>query len=445
MASWKTKAGSWICLAAVIMSSLMPSSALAVIDRDFFSGNNIIYYDPESSDCSPYDGTSINTEGGTGTDTIWNSGLSAPYILEQFVIEVLKNVATKRGVDISNAVTEEHVIALIAFAYGEGGDIANRSIFNPFNSGHYNADLIDGEARGDGLQAFKSFDAGVEATARTMVNKYQNRLAHILTQKDSTAEEFMQTLTYYRKYEGNLYWAGASESDPEGYYKKELGYLKDTRKSYANRAGLVIGTPEHEKTLKITEKSKLVYNPATDTSSEDDVTTSDYYNCGSGQLSSGGMTSIDQVLAFKRIYQNLTDDEADTYRINRYPCSGGFLANCVAFSQYFVNRYTTKYLPPNNGIAIVKDMIALGFKDGGTIPKTYAVFSAPTNHPAGHTGVVLGIDTARNKIYIGQVGCGKDITYFDDQAHIEYDLDKFTNDKYQYAYTDGFLKDGFNQ
>ena len=55
----------------------------------------------------------------------------------------------------------------------------------------------------------------------------------------------------------------------------------------------------------------------------------------------------------------------------------------------------------------------------------------------GHTGVLLGVDTKRNKVIVGEAGCGTPASW--DTAR-EYDLSRFNNGAYTYIYTDGLLK-----
>ncbi|MGB4967575.1 MAG: hypothetical protein WBO35_05225 [Candidatus Saccharimonadales bacterium] len=247
-----------------------------------------MYYDIDActQDASS-DSSSLSLEATGATTGMWSSGLQPPYILEQFAIETLKNVAKKKGVSPSDTVTEEHVIALVAFMWGEGGDIANGSIFNPLNSGINAPELLASGHEGAGRQSFKSFDAGVEGTTRTMVGSYQSRLAATLSIKTTTAEQFMEALTYYKRYPGNHFWAALSDPDyngsdgipalgphaPEIYYQGRLKLINQVRARYADMAGTVLGTPRHEATLKITAKEKLQYHPKGDTSSAGDATT----------------------------------------------------------------------------------------------------------------------------------------------------------------------------
>jgi len=168
---------------------------------------------------------------------------------------------------------------------------------------------------------------------------------------------------------------------------------------------------------------------------------------GSGNLASGGMT-IDKAKPFMAEYRNLQPKSwprgtaGTPYAINGTGCSGGPLANCVAFSQYFINRYTTKkYVHTSDGRGVVKDLLGMGFTDGGHTPKAYAIFSRNSG-TYGHTGVVLGIDTANNSILIGEASCGDPLSQVD--AHV-YKLSKFSSGDYTYAYTDGLLKGGVLQ
>ena len=121
------------------------------------------------------------------------------------------------------------------------------------------------------------------------------------------------------------------------------------------------------------------------------------------------------------------------------------LNNCVAFSQWFVNNYTTirQDIGTNDGIGYVGTLInSGGLTDGGTTPRPYAVFSGPGSSAAGHTGVVLGINKNKNEIYIGEAACGGFYTgdNFNYPGVNTYSLDEYTNGSHVYAYTDEKLK-----
>ena len=166
--------------------------------------------------------------------------------------------------------------------------------------------------------------------------------------------------------------------------------------------------------------------------------------CSTGSLPAGGMT-LEQAEEFMQEYKNLPSPQVDdpwNIKANDFPDPGdcgASLANCVEFSLYFIHRYTTAEgidgLP--DGRNVVGRLLEEGFKDGGKIPKPYAIFSKGSSVAEGHTGVVLGIDEANNKIIIGEAGCGASVDWIG--AH-EYNLSDWTNTGVVYAYTDGLLK-----
>ena len=120
-------------------------------------------------------------------------------------------------------------------------------------------------------------------------------------------------------------------------------------------------------------------------------------------------------------------------------CSYGALANCVSFTKWFINKYTSggPYESIGDGKEVVTNLINKGFEDGGHTPRAYAVFSRQSGASGwGHTGIVLGVDTARKKIIIGEAGCGMDVDYIDAK---EKDLEEYSSNDYTYAYTDQLL------
>jgi hypothetical protein len=246
----------------ITSNALLAAPVLALSKNDIEAiRKGTTFYDPNACEIS---GSSTGTASAIQDGTIYRSGLQPPYILEQFMISILKRLAQKYNKPEGDLVTKEHVIALLAFADGEGGDIQNSSLFNPMNTSYRDADIapIAYAAGGrDGRQAYPSFDMGVEAYARHMSrpDQYQNRLGSTLSIANSTAEQFMSALTYFNKYPGNKTWATAALSNPDGYYKDRLSLVKTVRDNYASIAGLVIGTPAHEQAQGIRKTDLIFY------------------------------------------------------------------------------------------------------------------------------------------------------------------------------------------
>jgi len=167
--------------------------------------------------------------------------------------------------------------------------------------------------------------------------------------------------------------------------------------------------------------------------------------CG-GSLAEGGMT-LEEAIAFMESYKT-GSDSVDYIGGAGRGCPGGPLSNCVSFSAYFINKYTNiqgfMTGAPGNGSTVVANIIARNPDiQNGHSPRPYAIFSTPSGNmmcgavKCGHTGVILGVDTARGKVIVGEAGCGSPLSW--DTAR-EYELSRFDSDAYTYAYTEGLLK-----
>lgn len=216
--------------------------------------------------CSDGSITDIESSGGDkGELQMYNSGLPGAngsgrgeFILEQWAIHVLKAIAQVNNVSENNTVTKQHVLALLAFAKGEGGDINNPQKYNPLNLGGW-SEYVDGASVNNGVQSFKSFDAGVTAVARQMSIGKQNRLAKALIKPESTAEDFFKALTYYDRYPGNHWWAEQSIIDGlDSYYNSRLGLLSQVKSGYETIAAYTIGTPNFLDQQKNSTKPELL-------------------------------------------------------------------------------------------------------------------------------------------------------------------------------------------
>lgn len=128
-------------------------------------------------------------------------------------------------------------------------------------------------------------------------------------------------------------------------------------------------------------------------------------------LKEGGL-NLEEAKKFMEHFKKV--GEGDLQRM--YPgggpgdCGYGKADNCVGFSTWFFNMYTTiKSYPSGDGRQTAEGVAAhTGVKPTKT-PTVYSVFSVPGFVPNytseyGHTGVVLGIE--KDKLIIGEANCG---------------------------------------
>lgn len=170
---------------------------------------------------------------------------------------------------------------------------------------------------------------------------------------------------------------------------------------------------------------------------------------GGGGSVSGGLT-LEQAKNFMAAYKSLQDSvgRASGYvtEWDIYAACSPALANCVAFSQYFINRYTVYYSQNHwmntvDGAQVVRTLLNYSsennFTSGGTIPRPYAIFSRAGSSfgGAGHTGVILGVNEAEGKVIIGEAGCNNPAFTGAKEA----DLAEYSSGRYTYAYTEGVI------
>jgi hypothetical protein len=119
----------------------------------------------------------------------------------------------------------------------------------------------------------------------------------------------------------------------------------------------------------------------------------------------GGMT---QEKAQKLV--DLFNKEGDKFLDERYGESGGpgscgsnHAENCVSFSTYFANKYTTfQTYPQGDGIRTAYTIAEQTGKTVSATPAPYSIGSGPGSGPAGHTLVVLGVQG--DKLVVGEAG-----------------------------------------
>lgn len=126
---------------------------------------------------------------------------------------------------------------------------------------------------------------------------------------------------------------------------------------------------------------------------------------GNGQLVSGGMTESEaRAFMYTYLEANLTASDV-------FPAAPGIpimQANCTAFVSWFLSNHTSIKSQGGDGAEIVPNLVN-GYDSltYNTVPTVYGVFSVRqqpgmTSSDAGHTGIILGIDTANDEVIVGQ-------------------------------------------
>lgn len=107
---------------------------------------------------------------------------------------------------------------------------------------------------------------------------------------------------------------------------------------------------------------------------------------------------------------DLYNEEGDKFLDERYGNGGGpgscgdnHAMNCVSFSTYFMNKYTSfQQYAPGHGIDTAGSIASMTGKQLQDNPVPYSVGSGPGSGSAGHTLVVLGVDGDR--VILGEAG-----------------------------------------
>ncbi|MEU6263737.1 phage tail tip lysozyme [Saccharopolyspora shandongensis] len=126
---------------------------------------------------------------------------------------------------------------------------------------------------------------------------------------------------------------------------------------------------------------------------------------GSVSLKDDGMTQEEAQALI-----DLFNKEGDKFLDERYgenggpgSCGSNHAMNCVSFSTYFVNKYTTyQSYPMGNGIRTAYTIAEEMGKQVSSTPTPYSVGSGPGTGPEGHTLVVLGVHG--DKLIVGEAG-----------------------------------------
>jgi len=400
-----------IALAFLFSSTILPISVFA-LDEQFYSGNDILFYKPDEQSITNNPCASLTT----------------PQINDKVKLAAAINQYIQGYSDRSGQKSP---------FIGLGQSFVDSAINNGVNPfiGVLHSQKESGFATATNKKD-KNWFTYVFATEQAALSRDENQKVESYNSFGRSSSESQPTAWYpssggpRRVYK----WASWQDSLTGAdsffvYYKRkwidESGYttIGQVIKEYAPATDRNI--PNEYASFMYENLSKLI------------EISGDSISCGG--LVTGGM-DLEQAKAFMETYKK----EGEGYLgSNPYrDCGGGVLANCVAFSVYFINKYTSlkgfKGSRVGHGRAIV-DNILLNNKDviEGKTPEVYSVFSRYSGE-SGHTGLVLGIDTANNKLIIGEASCGAGPSGI---TAVEKSLSEWTNNSdYTYAHISNYIK-----
>ncbi len=415
------------------MLGLQPADvfALAQEKSNFYAQNDIVFYDPDASNCY------VDSEGSSISASESYGGLSA---VQVGFVDTYHDIAA--SLSIKYGIPWETVMAqgILESASGNSNLAKNRNNF--FGIGAY-------DSNPDHAYSYDSPKAGWEG--------YYKNIAKTAT------------------YRNHGVFSGETVTDPYAYAKaiKAAGYA--TASHYVASVSDLIskieklseerGWPsssEMANQYPEWKENAAKYSQGGTNNSEEDYASMDTCATG-GALINGGM-NLEQAQAFMQAYRKEAskksrgDQKFQGALVKDSGCKDGALNNCSAFTEWFLNRYTTlgpdKVMTRQGSQAVkryLKEFPEL--VNGGKTPKVYAVVSMGPNSGkadgwSNHTGIVLGIDKEKDTIIIGEAACSNGYTDRFPGAH-EYSLSKYTNgpSKYAptYAYTDNVLKEVPNE
>ena len=129
-------------------------------------------------------------------------------------------------------------------------------------------------------------------------------------------------------------------------------------------------------------------------------------NCSDQTLGQGGLTEEQAKIFMMKYGENVGNDSVNSMNAGAgrpgTGCAGGALSNCVSFSAFFMNKFTNMKYQGGNGNDVVRNLESIGVPTGNE-PKVFAVFSNGFHTSAGHTGVILGIHG--DTLVVGHASC----------------------------------------
>ena len=404
-------------VASVFLMAFAPVNSVMALPEDmlnFYAQNNILFYDPAGCVTSGSSPTASSPEAAAAEAFGSLSGTQVAFV------DRFHDIAVKNS--INYGIPWEAVMA-----QGILESAAGTSYFATDRNNYFGINAVDSDPN-------KAY--GYATPEKGWEGYYQ----------------FIQKNSNYRQ---NGAFSGDAVTDPYAYIKaiKAVGYATAPNyvsavsnvikgvENYANSknwkssAELAKEFPEWEKNAAANSRGASPVPNTGDGSTSALSTMVEFCSGGSGMLVAGGMT-LEEAQAFMQYYRNAAASSDNTHLDGlTFPafktCGFNGLANCSAFSRWFVYKYTDAGdTGQTDGGVYANRLGNMGFEIGYE-PRPYAVFSK-----SGHTGVVLGVDLERGKVVIGEASCGRGVSGI---VAREVSLESMRSG-HTYAYTDGRLK-----
>jgi len=423
---------------AVLLASLVTSYAVFAqtvdCDYDFYSRNDIMFYDPCAVNvCStePTSGAAISKlRGANNGEKIYNFWVDTGLAPQQSA-GVTGSMKHEGGFSPFRQEMSQSWPAggwgIAQFTFGQRDaatayvrGAVGESLFNQYYQNQYGGAVTESSG-------FIPDGVSVEVNDQFLLAELNYLLDHIKQlNPNSTRREFYQR-DFGKTFEAsmNLYDYLRSLPQPEDsaiawtYLYEFPGDIKATSLERAESA----------------KQLYALYNGGEGASSE----------C-SGGLATGGL-NLEEAKAFMAVYKQIDSGDPNGDRQYLTGACNTLTDNCVTFASYFTKKYTTATFGSNNGAMVVNSTLALNPEmKSGTIPQPYSIFAIKEGRtmcdwggytaPCGHTGIVLGVDTANDKVIVGEAAwCNDSFT-----AAREYSLAEWSAGAYTYAYLQPYLK-----
>ena len=400
-----------IASAFLFSSTILPASVFA-LDEQFYSGNDILFYKPDEQSITNNPCASLTT----------------PQINDKVKLAAAINQYIQAYSDRSGQKSP---------FIGLGQSFVDGAINNGVNP--FIGVLHSQKESGFATATNKNWFTYVFATEQAALSRDENQKVASYNSFGRSAGEGQPTAWYPSSGGPRMVYKWASWQDSLTGADSFFAYYK--RKWIDESGYTTIGQVIKE------------YAPATDGNNPNEYASFMYENLSKlielsgdsiacGGLVTGGM-NLDQAKAFMNIYGS---NPSESLRFGgtsvNNDCDGGPLYNCVTFSVYFINKYTSlkgfSTIGAGNGRDVVKNIRLRNIDvTVDNTPEIYAVFSRNSGE-WGHTGIVLGIDTANNKLIIGEASCGAGPSGVN---AVEKNLSEWTNNNdYTYAHISNYIK-----